>query len=36
MLKLIELTVSRDEKEKVEVRTLVMAKIEPAKEKQQP
>lgn len=34
MLKLIELTVSRDEKEKVEVRTLVMAKIEPAKEKQ--
>jgi len=30
MLKLIELTVSRDERETFSVRTLVMAKIEPA------
>jgi general secretion pathway protein I len=32
MLKLIELTVSRDEKEQFSVRTVMMAKIEPAEE----
>jgi general secretion pathway protein I len=32
MLKLVELTVSRDAKETFEVRTLVMAKIEPTEE----
>ncbi len=32
MLKLIELTVSRDERENFSVRTLVMAKIEPAED----
>jgi general secretion pathway protein I len=32
MLKLIELTVSRDEKEQFSVRTVMMAKIEPSEE----
>ncbi|MCW5198190.1 prepilin-type N-terminal cleavage/methylation domain-containing protein [Desulfobulbus sp. F4] len=36
MLKLIELTVKREEKESVEVRTVVMAKIEPAEEEPRP